>query len=315
MVTAGEILKNKREALGKSIATVSSDTKIQKRFVEYIENDEYDKFDSDVFASGFIKIYSQYLGLDVDKLLALYRRSNLKENTKNSQKVEKIVKRRNLNIHITPQTLAIIILSIFFVCVIGYVGYQIYKFQKPPELTILQPEDEYKTKEDKVLVKGNTDSSSTVIVNGDQIDVDSLGYFEKEIKLNAGVNTITVISKKNSSNNLETSKVIKVIYDTQQEQTETPQQNIPQEYKLNIKIIQSASWIKLDVDGENKISAIVQPDTSQEFTFTNGFSLTTGKIPSTMIEVNGEPIQITSKQNTGVGQVTCTISSQKLECI
>lgn len=317
MITAGEVLKNKRESLGKSLTTVSTDTKIQRRFLEYIESNEYEKFDSEIFASGFIKIYSKYLGLDVEKLLAIYRRSNLKDDAKNKKEVEKTKKkkRKGIKINITPQVFAVVILSIFFISVIGYIGYQIYQFQKPPQLTILQPEDEYKTEEDTVVVKGNTESSSTVIVNGEQVEIDSLGYFQKEIKLNEGVNTISVISSKDSNNQLETSKTIRVIYDTQQIEQGNPEQNTPIEYKLTLKILQSASWIKLDVDGENKISQILEPNTQNEFTFEREFTLVTGKINSTSLEVNGEKVEITSKQNTGVGQVTCTVSPTGVECI
>ena len=71
MITAGEIIKNKREELKKDLNRVSSDTKIQKRYLEYIENNQFDKFDSDIFACGFLKIYSQYLDLDIQKVLAL----------------------------------------------------------------------------------------------------------------------------------------------------------------------------------------------------------------------------------------------------
>ena len=59
MVTAGEVIKSKRESLGKDLNTVCLDTKIQRRFLEYIENNQFEKFDSKVFASGFIKIYSK----------------------------------------------------------------------------------------------------------------------------------------------------------------------------------------------------------------------------------------------------------------
>ena len=76
MITAGEILKNKREQLGKSLDNASSDTKVQKRFLKYIEQNEFSKFESEVFLTGFIKIYAKYLDLDVNKILALYRRSN-----------------------------------------------------------------------------------------------------------------------------------------------------------------------------------------------------------------------------------------------
>ncbi len=312
MITAGEVLKSKRESLGKSLTTVSTDTKIQKRFLEYIEENEYDKFDSEIFASGFIKIYSRYLGLDVDKLLAIYRRGNLKEEIKSNTKDKK---KKNIKINITPQIFVVVLLSLFFLSVIGYVGYQIYQFQKPPQLTVLQPEDEYKTVENTVLIKGNTESSSTVVINGDQIEVDSLGYFEKEIRLNQGVNTITITSKKNSNNQLETTKTIKVIYETQISEPTTQEDEKVLEYKLTLKTLQSASWIKLDIDGENKISEIIEPNIQKEYVFTKDFTLITGKINSTYAEVNGEKVEIKSKQNTGVGQVTCTVSSTGLECI
>lgn len=314
MVTAGEILKNKRESLGKSLTVVSADTKIQRRFLEYIENNEYNKFDSEVFASGFIKIYSKYLGLDVEKLLALYRRSNPKNDKKNNNSSKETKKKRAIKLNISPQLLAVVILSLFFISVIGYIGYQIYQFQKPPQLTILQPEDEYKTEEDTVLVKGNTESSSTVVINGDQVEIDSLGYFEKEVQLNTGVNTITVTSRKNSNNQLETTKTIKVIYNEKEIPSDNQQQDL-KEYKLTLKILQSASWIKLDIDGENRISQILQPNTQENFVFKENFVLVTGKVNSTSINVNGEEIEIPSKQNTGVGQITCTVLPTGLECV
>ena len=43
MVTAGEVLKTKRESFGKTIQQISQETKIQERFLEYIEKDEYEK--------------------------------------------------------------------------------------------------------------------------------------------------------------------------------------------------------------------------------------------------------------------------------
>ena len=76
MVTVGEVLKNKREKLKISLDTASSETKIQKRFLQYIVKNEFFPFESEVFLTGFIKIYAQYLNLDVEKVLALYRRTN-----------------------------------------------------------------------------------------------------------------------------------------------------------------------------------------------------------------------------------------------
>ena len=315
MITAGEVLKNKRESLGKDLNAVSVDTKIQKRFLEYIENNQYDKFDSEVFASGFIKIYSKYLGLDVEKLLAIYRRGNLNNGEKKESKKDIIQRKNGLKINISPQIFAIALLVLFFVSVVGYIGYQIYKFQTPPQLTITEPLDELRTEENTVLIKGNTESTSSITINGEPVETDSLGYFEREIELKEGVNTISITSKKNSNNQLETTKTLRVIYALQTEDEITEEQEITKEYKAILNISSAASWIKLDIDGVNKLSQILNPNTQQDFTFERELTLVTGKVQSTQLQINGEDIKIPSSQNTGVGQVTCKIIDTGFECI
>jgi cytoskeletal protein RodZ len=314
MITAGEVLKNKRESLGKNLNTVSADTKIQKRFLEYIENDQYEKFDSEVFASGFIKIYSRYLGLDVEKLLAVYRRSNLQNGKKETKTpLVKKERKRGLKFNITPQLIAIVALVVFLLSVVGYIGFQIYKFQTPPQLTVLEPINGYESKVENILVKGSTDAGSTVTINDLPVELDSLGYFEKEITLNEGLNNITVISKKNSNNSLESSQTIKVLYNTEIPE-EISEEEVTKEYKVVLKITGASAWIKLDIDGENKVAQILEPNTSKEFTVINELILVTGRISATTLEINGEALEITSSQNSGVGQITCQIIQNALEC-
>lgn len=314
MITAGEVLKNKRESLGKNLNTVSADTKIQKRFLEYIENDQYEKFDSEVFASGFIKIYSRYLGLDVEKLLAVYRRSNLQNGKKETKTpLVKKERKRGLKFNITPQLIAIVALVVFLLSVVGYIGFQIYKFQTPPQLTVLEPINGYESKVENILVKGSTDAGSTVTINDLPVELDSLGYFEKEITLNEGLNNITVISKKNSNNSLESSQTIKVLYNTEIPE-EISEEEVTKEYKVVLKITGASAWIKLDIDGENKVAQILEPNTSKEFTMINELILVTGRISATTLEINGEALEITSSQNSGVGQITCQIIQNALEC-
>lgn len=313
MITAGEVLKNKRESLGKNLNTVSAETRIQKRFLEYIESDQYQKFDSEVFASGFIKIYSKYLGLDVEKVLAVYRRSNLNNVKKVTESIPKNNKRKKFKLNVTPQLIAIVALILFLTGVIGYIGYQIYKFQTPPQLSVIEPTDELETDSEKITVKGSTDTGSSVSINGLPTQIDSVGYFEKEITLTQGVNSITVISKKNSNNNLETTKTLKVVYKSSEEQTVQPEEQ-QKEYIAILKISNSSAWIKLDIDGENKISQILEPNTQRDFQITEILTLVTGRISSTSLEINGEKVEITPSQNSGVGQITCQITQNSYEC-
>ncbi|MDY0097551.1 MAG: DUF4115 domain-containing protein [Candidatus Dojkabacteria bacterium] len=311
MVTAGEVIKNKRESLGKDLNSVSVDTKIQKRFLEYIENNQFEKFDSKIFATGFIKIYSKYLGLDVEKILALYRRSTLVE-VKNSNKKTSVNKKRKLpKINISPKILAITTLVIFLLLIVGYVGYQIYKFQTPPSLTIVDPIDGYITNEKSTILKGLTQESVLIDVNDKQVDVNSKGEFETEIFLIEGVNTITVRALKSSNSNLETNKTLKVIYTPQQEGEDEIE---TKEFLITLSITQSPSWIKLDIDDENKISQVLQPNTINEFEVINKFTLVTGRVQNTKLEVNGEEIPLTASTQTGITQITCTVVENELEC-
>ena len=311
MVTAGEVIKNKRESLGQDLNSVSVDTKIQKRFLEYIENNQFDKFDSKIFATGFIKIYSKYLGLDVEKILALYRRSTLVEIKSNDKKTVINKKRKGPKINISPKILAITTLVIFLLLIVGYVGYQIYKFQTPPSLTIVQPIDGYITNEESTILKGLTQESVLIDVNDKQVDVNSKGEFETEIFLIEGVNTISVRALKSSNSNLETNKTLKIIYTPQKEGEDTIE---TKEFLLTLSINQSSSWIKLDIDDENKISQVLQPNTINEFQVVNRFTLVTGRVQNTKLEVNGEEIPLTASSQTGITQITCTIVENELEC-
>lgn len=309
MITAGEIIKKKRESLGKNLNNVSVDTKIQKRYLEYIENNEFDKFDSSVFASGFLKIYSKYLDLDVEKILALYRRSTKLPVAKETKKKKKSKKE---GIKISPKHIGIVILTIFLISIVAYVGYQIYKFQKPPTLLISQPEDEYISDKEILVIKGNTLSSTVVDINGVQTDINDIGEFEHTYKLSEGVNTIVIKAWKETNSKLQTTTTLRVMY-TPSNQEQIVEEST-KEFLLTVTISQSPSWVKLDIDGENKISQVLQPNTQHEYKLTDSFTLVTGRIQNTTINVNGGEINIASSSESGIGQLTCNIENNELIC-
>lgn len=309
MVTAGEVIKSKRESLGKDLNTVSTDTKIQKRFLEYIENNQFEKFDSKVFASGFIKIYSKYLGLDVEKILALYRRSTQVE-PKGVNKKGLNVKRKRLKLEISPRLVSIAFLLIFLILIIGYVGYQIFKFQTPPSLTIIEPTEGLITNEQEVTVKGLTQSLVLIEIDGQQIETNEKGEFETIVKLTEGVNTLSVKAMRPSNSNLNTTQSIKIIYSPIKQEEVVEQKK----FLLSLSITQSPSWIKLDIDDENKISQVLQPNTIHEFEVNQKFTLVTGRIQNTKLLVNDQELTLNESNTTGIAQITCNIVQEQLEC-
>lgn len=319
MITAGEVLKNKRESLGKPLDQVSSDTKIQKRFLEYIEQDKFSYFDSEVFLTGFIKIYAKYLGLDINKILALYRRSNpsvqrelIKKEEKES-KGKNIVGKKQLSFKtLDPKTLVTFILSTFLLLIIGYIGLQIYKFQTPPEITILEPLDGAEVNEESVTVKGEVDNNTVIEINDKPVETNDDGSFEKEIELKEGSNLITVRAKKNKNNTLEAVETIHIKYIIK-EKEENGEEAVEESNKLTLEITDSPAWIRLDLDNENKLSQVVEPSKS-EYVFFDNLYIITGRVSSTKIYWNNNIVEWKPTQKTGVAELECRIVEHDLIC-
>lgn len=73
--TVGMILKEARQSKGLSLADVEKGTSIRSRYLEAVENDEYDKTPGEVFLKGIIRNYGNFLDLDGPALVDAYKAS------------------------------------------------------------------------------------------------------------------------------------------------------------------------------------------------------------------------------------------------
>jgi cytoskeleton protein RodZ len=70
--TFGERLKRERELREVSLKEVTNGTRIGPRFLEALENEQWEKLPGGVFNRGFVRAIARYLGLDEENLLAEY---------------------------------------------------------------------------------------------------------------------------------------------------------------------------------------------------------------------------------------------------
>ena len=70
--TFGEHLKREREMRGVSLDEISAATRIGTRFLQAIENEQWDQLPGGVFNRGFIRAMAHYLGLDEEIIVAEY---------------------------------------------------------------------------------------------------------------------------------------------------------------------------------------------------------------------------------------------------
>ncbi len=68
----GERLKHERELREVSPNEIVVATRISLRFLEALENEDWDKLPGGVFNRGFVRAIARFLGLDEEKLLAEY---------------------------------------------------------------------------------------------------------------------------------------------------------------------------------------------------------------------------------------------------
>jgi len=191
MNTVGTMLKEARVAKGISLVDVEKQTKIRLKFLEAIEQDAYHLLPSPVYAKGFVKNYSEFLGLDSSVVMAFFRRQS--EDIKRSVILpKKAMDIGGTGVRLTPGrfiTMLLIGLSIIF---LSYFFLQYQKLQRAPELTITKPISESIVGEKKLDVMGETNSDTTVTVNGVSVSVRGDGKFFTQVTLEPGVNTITV---------------------------------------------------------------------------------------------------------------------------
>lgn len=194
MKTVGTMLAEARRAKGLTLLEVEKRTKIRSKFIDAIEHDQYDVLPSLIYAKGFVKNYSEFLGLDSNTVMAFFRRQ-----TEFVSRASILPHRDDANINISPFRLTPGKFILFLVAAcIGlfflYFGLQVRRINLPPALTIVEPKPDSLATSVKIDVAGKTDTDATLSVNGISVLVKSDGSFFDQINLTAGINSITVAS-------------------------------------------------------------------------------------------------------------------------
>ncbi|PIV21749.1 MAG: hypothetical protein COZ69_08550 [Deltaproteobacteria bacterium CG_4_8_14_3_um_filter_45_9] len=73
-LSRGKTLKQVRERMGVELPTISEETRISIKILEWIEEEAFEKLPALVYLKGFLKSYAQSLGLDPQKVIEEYIR-------------------------------------------------------------------------------------------------------------------------------------------------------------------------------------------------------------------------------------------------
>lgn len=194
MKTAGQILNQTRLELKIDLKQVAKDTKIRSQYLAFIESDAYTQLPNSTVAKGFIRNYSEYLHLNPDHVLAVFRRDFIED-------VRGQIIPRGLSTPVssrfvwTPRLTLITGVLLVITLFISYLFYQYRMLSGPPNLVIDQPSNNIVTTEDIVTVSGNTDPEATLSINNEKIVLNGGGKFTFRWKLpQKGEQIITIVA-------------------------------------------------------------------------------------------------------------------------
>jgi cytoskeleton protein RodZ len=79
MQALGELLKTTREEKGYTVDQVVHETNISRSYIEDLEGEQFENFPAEAYLIGFLRTYADYLGLDPEKTINLYKNHKLRE--------------------------------------------------------------------------------------------------------------------------------------------------------------------------------------------------------------------------------------------
>ena len=192
MRTVGQILREERERKFYSLEEIEKVTKIRVELLEALEADNWSKLPPATFVQGFIKSYGRFLGLDTNKLLAIFRRefSEHKNPPRILQSFSNPLTTNRFNL--TPSKLISLVVVGLVLVFFGYLWFEYRYLVLSPKLELTYPLDQVTVSEESIDIKGSTDPEATLSLNNQPVAIESNGQFSEEIKLIEGSNTLSL---------------------------------------------------------------------------------------------------------------------------
>lgn len=201
------ILETARQAQKLDLADVARITKIRPQFLQALESDDYSKLPSGATARGFIRNYAEFLGLDSQSLLAVFRRDFV-ENQAGQIVPRSVVEPAEKVNFWTPKTTVIAAVVTIFTLFGGYLAYQYMVLTGPPYLQLDQPADNISVTQNTLEISGTTDPEATISVNGRLVALDKGGTFFLRLPLTPGPNTVSVVATGKSGKSTSLTRTI-----------------------------------------------------------------------------------------------------------
>lgn len=327
-MTLGEKLKFLREERRMSIAEASRGTKIQAKYLEFLENGSYDLLPADVYVRGFLRSYGEVLGIDEKVIMKLYaREKGIKDSlakSKNQDKRSGFSKPVNISSFVfTPKKIAVTLFGVLLFAAVAYLYNEVGSFSNDPRLLIFNPQNNSQINGNSVVIDGITDKDAKLFVNDQPILVDDEGRFREELTLQSGVNTISVRARNKFDKEKTEVVSVQANYEDKANQGDGSQgadgsegsndqsassgsDAVPDKLQLEVRVDPGPVWLNVEADDNLVFSGTMLAGAVQSFTADNKFVVNSGRGNATFVKFNGKDIGTLGQDPGAVRGVTLT---------
>lgn len=300
-----------------SVTEVSKHTKIQAKYLEYMEEGDYSKLPADVYVKGFLRSWASYMGIGEQPLIKQYEREKgIHKNIRRIEDTEKAVGPiRFSKLVVTPKlviatALALSVLSIFF-----YLYREVNTFVSQPRLVIMRPADGETIDGKVVRMTGVTEKDALMTVNDQPVLVNEKGEFSQDIGLQEGLNVITVKARNRFDKESVKAVTVNAAYENALED-EAPQMEAEVsagagQFSLEIYASPNPAWLSVEADGNLVYSGTLDQGNVQKIEAKEKVAVTSSNGSGTFIRLNGKDLGALGPKSEAVKDAVFTAEGKR----
>jgi transcriptional regulator with XRE-family HTH domain len=195
----GDALRVKREALGLSLDLVERETRIAKKYLLALENDDLKRLPDLIYAKNFVRALAAHYGLGAEELIDELIRETAALDARPVSIEQPASYLSGRRVTMTPNLFKSLVAAAAFLVVIGYFALSVNKILKPPEITVYSPRDNEVYNSRHIFLSGQTEPEVELSVNREIFAINADGTFKDTFELPPGAHTLRIAAKKKHS--------------------------------------------------------------------------------------------------------------------
>lgn len=194
--SVAEQLKSTRLKKGWTLAEIASASNVRQVYLEALERGDYRSLPAGIYALNYLREYAAVLDLDYEKLLRKFKEEQLVYQSGGQKNLfaRQTVKAKYFVA--VPNVIKYSFISLVAFISLIYLWFLVQNTFVAPKLTVFSPAEDLVTGKNTLIVAGQTDPETEILINDRQAVVSETGEFSEQVNLRSGINLITVVAQK-----------------------------------------------------------------------------------------------------------------------